>query len=269
MTVIVVGAGPSGLAAAKHLSARANVVVVDRIPVPGGESGWQSREIQRMVDDCRRSGVELRLGVTAMRWQPGRLLVGEPGKVSTIDAHRLVYAGGVRPGTALDLGITGERPAGVLPATVAEHLLSTGVPLWRRPVIVGRGRWASRLLPHLRRHGAQVNLIALDHERDEHDVPTIRATGGEIVVRGRERVTAIAVPTADGIIEIGCDAVILAGRPQPNRNVDGAVLHSAPDVLYVQPTVGERPAERAAAAVDICRSEDVADAPAPERTPAR
>jgi hypothetical protein len=266
--VIVVGAGPSGMAAALHFSGHSTVTVVDRIPVAGGESGWQSRDVQRMVDDCRLRGVELRLGVTAMRWQPGQLLIGEPGRVSTMYADRLVYAGGLRPGTALDLGITGERPAGVLPATVAEHLLTTGVPLWRRPVLVGRGRWATRLLPHLRHHGADVTLVALDADEPIADVPTVEACG-EIVVGGRDRVTGITVPTREGVIEIGCDAVILAGRPQPNRNVDGAVLETATDVSYVQPTTGESPVERAAAAARILRTGAVADTPAPERTPAR
>jgi NADPH-dependent 2,4-dienoyl-CoA reductase/sulfur reductase-like enzyme len=266
--VVVVGAGPSGLAAALHFSGHAGVTVVDRIPVAGGESGWQSRDVQRMVDDCRQRGVELRLGATAMRWDSGRLLVGEPGRVSTMRADRLVYAGGLRPGTALDLGITGERPAGVLPATVAEHLLTTGVALWRRPVIVGRGRWATRLLPHLRHHGADVTLVTLDDDQPIVGVSTVEARG-EIVVSGRDRVTGIAVPTREGVVEIGCDAVILAGRPQPNRNVDGAVLEAAADVLYVQSTTGEQPVERAAAATRILRNRAVTDAPAPERTPAR
>jgi flavin-dependent dehydrogenase len=264
MDVIVVGAGPSGLAAAAVLADHARVVIVDRIPVPGGESGWQSGEVQRMVDGCRRRGVEFRLGATAIRWKPGELLIGEPGKVSTMRAHHLVYAGGIRPGTAVDLGITGDRPAGVIPATVAEHLLATDVPLWRRPVIIGRGRWAARLVPHLRRHGAEVSLVAMDDESALDAVRTIRCHGG-IVVTGRERVTSVTVDASDGTIEIDCDAVILAGRPQANRNVDGAVLETSAGVSFVQPTGGDGPAERAAAAAEICRGLTLNSLADPER----
>ena len=53
----------------------------------------------------------------------------------------------------------GDRPAGVVPATVAEHLLDTGVALWRTVVIVGDGPWAPRVAERARRLGARIIAV--------------------------------------------------------------------------------------------------------------
>ena len=123
---LVVGAGPSGLGCAATLARSHPVELVDRIPVAGGEAGWRSAEIRELRAEAESAGVRLLLGRAALRWQPGRLLVAGPGRIEWIPGSELFFAGGLRPGTAAELGITGDRPAGVLPATVALHLLDSG-----------------------------------------------------------------------------------------------------------------------------------------------
>src|SRR5262249_52933543 len=127
---LVIGAGPTGLGCAAELVKVHPVELIDRIPVPGGEAGWSTPELTARVADARRRGVRFRLGTTAVRWEPGRLLVAGPGKIEWLPGERLFYAGGLRPATAADLFITGDRPAGVLPATVAHHLLAAQNRLW-------------------------------------------------------------------------------------------------------------------------------------------
>ena len=139
---LVVGAGPTGLGCAAELATIHPVELIDRIPVPGGEAGWSAPEVTALVRDACRAGVRFRLGNTAVRWEAGRLLMAGPGRIGWLPGERLFYAGGLRPATAADLFITGDRPAGVLPATVARHLLIAQNRLWDRLAIIGDGPWA-------------------------------------------------------------------------------------------------------------------------------
>ena len=94
---LVVGAGPTGLGCAAELATVHPVELIDRIPVPGGEAGWSTPEITALVEAARRSGVRFRLGNTAVRWEPGRLLGAGPGRIEWLPGQRLFYAGGLRP----------------------------------------------------------------------------------------------------------------------------------------------------------------------------
>ncbi|WP_051791493.1 hypothetical protein [Amycolatopsis jejuensis] len=240
---VVVGAGPSGLGAALALVDRGPVEVVDRIPVAGGSHGWTGREIRDLVRAGERAGIRFRLGETACRWdRAGRLLLAAPGRISTIDARHLYFAGGLRPATAAELHIAGDRPAGVLPASVAEHLLQTRVALWQRPVIVGDGPWSAHLAETVRGYGG---------------TPVVLPKPGpemQLRVEGRVRVQVLHV-TENGVSRaIPGDAVILAADPRPVRNVEGALDEAAPGVTYVQPG-GTTPTERADAARELVRCE--------------
>jgi len=84
---LVVGAGPTGLGCAAELATAHPVELIDRIPVPGGEAGWSTPEITALVEAARRSGVRFRLGNTAVRWEPGRLLVAGPGRIEWLPAN--------------------------------------------------------------------------------------------------------------------------------------------------------------------------------------
>jgi glycine/D-amino acid oxidase-like deaminating enzyme len=231
--VVVVGAGPSGLGCATELAEQGHrVLLFDRIPVAGGTAGWESPAVRRFVADGERAGVRFRLGETATRWDGIRLAVAGPGRFEWIAAGRLYYAGGLRPATAAHLRITGDRPAGVLPATVAEHLLQAGVRLWSRVVIVGDGPWAPHMAARARELGGVVVGLA-EHApwADEQVGPPER-----ISIVGRDRVRAVRLHDATGERELPCDAVLLAADPRPNRNVAGALVEPSAGVTFIQPT---------------------------------
>lgn len=232
--VAVVGAGPSGLGCAIELAPHVRVILVERIPVFGGSAGWDQAEIRQHARSAAALGVEPQLGHTAIRWSGERLLIVGPGGCRWVQAQHLFMAGGLRPATVADLGVTGDRPAGVVAATVAEHLLEAGIGLWRTVVIVGDGPWAARIAHRARELGSRV--LALGSTGAWADDHLGRPRRWSIV--GRDRVRALRLDygsTGPASTDIACDGVVLAADPVPNRNIDGAVLPGSPRVTYVQP----------------------------------
>jgi hypothetical protein len=231
---LVVGAGPTGLGCAAELATIHPVELIDRIPVPGGEAGWSTPEITALVADARRRGVRFRLGNTALRWEQGRLLVAGPGQIEWRPGKRLFYAGGLRPATAADLFITGDRPAGVLPATVAHHMLAAQNRLWRRLAIIGDGPWARAVAEHA--HAGGSTIIAITWGSDAPAwADEVATQAAQIAIIGRDRVRAVHVCTKQQLAHIACDGVVLAASPRPNRNVTGALREDSPGVEFVQP----------------------------------
>jgi NADPH-dependent 2,4-dienoyl-CoA reductase/sulfur reductase-like enzyme len=250
--VIVVGAGPSGLACAARIGRRAQVLLVDRIPVPGGECGWEAPHIRQLVHEAEASGVAFELGATALRWSSGRLLLAAPGNIRWVTSPWLVCAGGLRPDTASDLGLTGARPAGILPATVALHLLEAGEPLWRNACIIGDGPWAEQIASRLSALGTTVHALTRTSTgvawADRHTC--IAADGDSLTVEGMPRVEAVRI---DGRrpSRVLCDAVILAGEGRPTRNIEGAIGEGSENTIFVQPCGAHGSVDRARAALDL------------------
>jgi hypothetical protein len=248
----VVGAGPSGLGCAAALAAGGPVVLIDRIPVPGGTAGWDGREIRDYVRRVRRLGARMRLGETALRWDGRRLLLAAPGRAGWLDAAGLFVACGLRPATLADWRVTGDRPAGVIPATVAEHLLQAGVRLWTTVVVAGDGPWAAPVARSAGRLGTRV--IAISDRADHGDWADERhPRPKQWSIAGRDRVTGIRLEGEAGVTELACDGVVLAGDPVPARNIDGAVLAGAAGVTFVQPLTPPDPAGRFHAARDAAQ----------------
>lgn len=136
--VMVVGAGPAGLAAARAARAKGeSVVLVDDNPGLGGQI-WRGRE------DLRVDGVELRLGEMVTEWRG--------------QARRLILACGARelllpfPGWTLP-HVVG---AGGLQALVKQGLEVRG----KRVVVCGSGPLLLAVATNLRKAGAEVVLIA-------------------------------------------------------------------------------------------------------------
>ena len=80
--VAVVGAGVAGLAAAEELAARADVVVLDRLPVPGGVLAFDHPAVHALAERCGSAGVRWLLGDAfyVIEFRVGRALVRVPGE---------------------------------------------------------------------------------------------------------------------------------------------------------------------------------------------
>ena len=89
MRITVVGAGPSGLGCAVELARENDVTVVDRLPVPGGETGWENPEIKSFVETAKELGVSFELGSMATHWDGKSLLIVSPLGTQKIDSDFL------------------------------------------------------------------------------------------------------------------------------------------------------------------------------------
>lgn len=231
---LVVGAGLAGLSAAAELAHSGPVTVVERLPAPGGQAGFESTVVQDLYNQCLAAGVQFVLGSTALRWSERRLLVVGPSATVWLEGEWLVYAGGSRPATVAELGLVGGRLAGVFSAAVAHHLLDARIKLGRRPVVAGHSDWVDIILRQLRRFDVRTTLVGAETA----PAADLRQWPGyhPIEVHGLDRVQRVVISNDQSLRQIACDALILAGDLRPLRNVDGAIRDNASRASFIQPT---------------------------------
>lgn len=164
--ILVVGAGPAGIAAAcEAATAGKRVVLLDAAPWAGGPvwRGVSERAVPRggrsWLDRLRRSTVTVVPSATAFAAPaPGRLLVETPSGSRAVAWEKLILATGARerflpfPGWTLP-GVFG--PGGL------HALANAGWPVkGRRVVVAGTGPLLLAAADGLRQHGARIVLIA-------------------------------------------------------------------------------------------------------------
>jgi NADPH-dependent 2,4-dienoyl-CoA reductase/sulfur reductase-like enzyme len=250
--VIVVGAGPAGLATATQLKALGvtDVIVVDReqqaggVPRHCGHPPFGMREFgrvltgpayaRRLVERAQHAGVEFRLGCSVVAIDlAGKIVItcaSSRGPLRIV-AKRVVLATGVREAPRAARLISGERPLGVLNTGALQSYayLQNLVP-FRRPIIVGTELVSLSSLLTCRKIGAAP--VAMIEDRDR---PTVRRLsmllprllgvpvryGTHIVdIKGKGRVEAVTLRRTDGTLEdMVCDGVLFTGRFTPEATL--------------------------------------------------
>jgi len=226
--IVVVGAGIAGLTVAAEIADVRAITLIDRLPAVGGECGFEHPVVRSLEAVCRDGGASFLLGTTALRWSGGRLLVAAPGSIRWLDADRLAFAGGCRPGTAAELRLAGSRLAGVVSATVAIHLLDAGVRLGRNPVLLGETDFAVEVAGRLRRTGTPVRVVAPDAAATPAYADEWWPGWRGSRARGTGRVRELEIARGDRREWLACDAIILADGVRPLRNVEGALADPDP-----------------------------------------
>jgi len=261
--VVIVGAGPTGLAAAVRLKALGidDVVVLDReteaggIPRHCGHTGFGLREFgrlmsgpafaRRMVRDAEAARVELRLGtaVTALA-AAGQLELATPRGPMQLRGRRVLLATGVRETPRPARLVSGTRPWGVMTTGALQQLVYLkGLRPFARAVIVGSELVSFSAILTLRAGGMRAvamiepgtrisarrpgDLIA----RHIFGVPVLTGTRLH-AIKGGTRVEGVTVEDDRGRREIDCDGVIFSGHFVPE------VAHIGRDVLNLDPGSG-------------------------------
>jgi glycerol-3-phosphate dehydrogenase len=231
--VVIVGAGPAGLALAEALARRgARVVVLDREPEPGGiprhchhrSFGLDLRRPLRGPDYARRrveramtAGATILSGVGVTGWEDERLRFTAPTGPGSIGARAVVLATGCRERPRSARLVPGDRPAGVMTTGQLQQLVTVGAPIGKRAVVVGAEHVSYSAALTLRDAGATVVMTT---PAERHETFAAFALGMRALrvplrcdtvvtrIRGRGRVEAVEL--GDGST-IECDTVVFTG----------------------------------------------------------
>ncbi|KKZ72796.1 FAD-dependent oxidoreductase [Streptomyces showdoensis] len=262
--VLIVGAGPAGLAAAARLAAAGagRVEVLERERTAGGVPRHCARGgfgaftgpgyARRAVRAAVRAGAVVRTGAGATGWAgPLTLEVTAPTGLERITARAVVLATGARERPRGARLVPGSRPAGVF----GTGELQQSVELFglrrerigRRAVVVGSEPVARHAARTLRRAGVTVAAVVADRPRGPRlPGPVLRgATVVELV--GRGRLSGVVVRGADGRTGLlRCDTVVFTGDWIPEHELartggvplDRATLGPAVDPAFRTPVPG-------------------------------
>ncbi len=252
--VVVVGGGPSGLAAATELRRRGAgyVVVLERESETGGiprhahHQGYGVRDLHRVLsgpDYAQRwtaiaaaAGAELRTGVQVTGWadgeQPTLELTG-PGGRESLTAGAVVLATGCRERPRSARWVPGSRPQGVMTTGTLQQLVYlAGATPGRRAVVVGAEHVSFSALMTLAHGGAQAVVMTTEHRRHQSfaafrlgaaarfRVP-LRTRTAVTAIHGRRRVEAVELTDlGTGAVErVACDLVVFTGDWIPDHEL--------------------------------------------------
>jgi NADPH-dependent 2,4-dienoyl-CoA reductase/sulfur reductase-like enzyme len=224
--VLVVGAGPAGIAAALEAAgAGCAVTLVDALPEPGGQiwrGQWHGKAglaAGRLFRALRQSAVELRLGrrvITAPG--PGRLGLSGPDGVEVPAYDRLVLATGARERF---LPFPGWTLPGVLGAGGLQALVKGGLEVrGKRVVVAGSGPLLLAVAAHLRARGARLLAVA-----EQAPARALAALASGMLAR--PRLLAQALPFITLPLRTGAWVTRAEGRDRLERvHLGGRVLEA-------------------------------------------
>jgi thioredoxin reductase len=253
--IAIVGAGPSGLAAATELRRRGagSVVVVDRETEPGGiprhshHQGYGVRDLRRVLSGPRYAerwsrlaqgaGADLRLATQATGWsEQGALEITGPSGRGELSAGAVVLATGCRERPRSARLVAGTRPQGVMTTgTLQQRVYLAHERVGSRAVVVGAEHVSFSALMTLEHGGART--VAMTTELPRHQsfaafrigaaarfrVP-LRTRTAVTAIRGSRRVEAVELTDLDsgGVETLACDLVVFTADWIPDHELAAA-----------------------------------------------
>lgn len=250
--VVVVGAGPAGLAAAIELRKLnvGEVLVVDREKEAGGmprhchHTGFGVRDLHRLMTGpayarryaatATKNGVEIATETTITGWQSNTLLTAtQPDGLAEIRASAVVLATGCRERPRAARMIPGSRPSGIFTTGSLQNFVYLHhLPVGRRALVVGADHVGFSAVMTLKQTGVDVIAMVTDLPRhqssfafklvsaDRYRVP-IHVDMEVTEIRGKDRVEAVQLThRKDGSIrQVECDTIVFTGNWIPDHEL--------------------------------------------------
>lgn len=248
--VLVIGAGPAGLAAAIAAKNQGieNLIVLEREDQPGGilrqciHNGFGLHRFkeeltgpeyaQRDIDTARELAIDIRTGVTVLSVSPEKTVtaVSRENGLQVFEAKAIVLAMGCRERPRGALAIPGTRCAGIYSAGTAQKFVNLeGYMPGRTVVILGSGDIGLIMARRMTLQGAKVlacvelmpyssglnrNIVQC---LQDYDIP-LYLSHTVIDIHGKERLTGVTVAKVDENrrpipgteIEFSCDTLLLS-----------------------------------------------------------
>lgn len=260
--VVIVGAGPAGLAAAEVLARAGHgpVKVLERQAEPGGiprlcgHSPFGMREFRRVLggrayarrlaDAARQAGAEILLNHAVTAIAPGPVVqVSTPDGPKTLMPSRVLLATGAREASRAERLLPGERPLGIVTTGALQDLWFARRALpFRHPVILGSELVAMSAILTCRQMGARPVALVDTATRMTVGAPFnwlpatlglprhLGATVEDIHARDG-RLHHITLRDASGHVQdIPCDGLVLTGSFRPESalaRLSGAAIDPA------------------------------------------
>ena len=252
VTVVVIGAGPAGLAAAIELRRRGvpDVLVLEREAAAGGiprhakHQGFGVRDLHRVLSGpayarryaelAVRAGAELRTETMVTGWSPGGPLeLTGPGGRETIEPDAVILAAGCRERPRSARLVPGSRPEGVMTTSTLQQLVYLkGRAVGARALVVGAEHVSFSALLTLAHGGAMA--VGMVTELPRHQTFALFRAGAALrwraplwtrtavtAIRGRPRVEEVELTDLDSgaTRTVDCDTVVFTADWIPDHEL--------------------------------------------------